>query len=1453
MKYFYLLFCAFVALSVQAQQTVNARLDYCFNREDLFPPAPGITGEVFHITQQPDGKILVSGTFSAYNNTPVNNLIRLMPNGLLDPSFNPPALGGSLYGSLVQTDGKIVVWGNFTFGATSHLIRLMPDGSVDASFNMGTGLNGYVESGILQSDGKIVLVGNMSLYNGASALRMLRLNSDGTRDASFTAAFPLGAGIRPTYVARQTDGKYVVGGNFTTYNAVACERIVRLNADGTRDASFASGVGAGANSILYGVALRPDGKMWISGAFTSYGGVGRNRIALLNADGTLDLTTNIGTGASNTLWPVALQADGKLYICGNFSTYNGAPANCLARLNADGSLDASFSTGGGFTGPSRVVFGIFVQPDGRILLGGRFTAYSGVGRNGVTRIMGDQTPVLYVAGGSPSTSITAGSISPAAANGTNFGVSSPCAAVVRQFTITNTGNSDLNLSLPVSLAGAGATHFSIVSQPAQTTLVPGESTTFSIQAAASVGGTHTATVTIGSNYCGLVSGDFKFNISTDGSAAGFYDINRARALLFDGTNDFVDVGNNIQSIPNITIEAWIRPNGSSISTAFEEICSKERINSFAVNRITGKLHVNFGDGTNWGTATESSTSIPYNRWTHVAATRNAAGQVHIYINGVLDASGTNANTGTNANLRAIGHKPGVAFNVAAFGGHIDELRIWSVPRTAQEIRENMHLTLSNCETGLLAYYQFNSSPGSTTAVDATNTFPAPLSGMNVVTSWQNMGVNVGQDLTRISNSQSVFGVANQTLHNFAAANIEVEFTQVNTPQDYTVTYQAFAPNSLTGASGAAIFSNPVWTLNSSLANGSQQMNIRFTLPAGNLSSSDPSKYRLFWRPMYSDGDWTMIDGTANSISGNTIRFTNLRQIGQYMIVRNSNAEISDVRGGMYHFGDASGGLEHIVLNNSSQFDINTTGDFTVEAWVRRTQAGRDFFFSHMNANAPVTGYQLLVENTNKFIAEFRVNGVPYDVIGTTNINIGEWYHLAMTLDRSTNTVRLYVNGVLDASRTDAAYGSNFSNPAPVYIGVERTLGTVHEFDGFIDEVRVWRSLRSQNELRENMHLTLKGTETGLVSYYQFNKDQAVGSANSVIDAMGNNHGNCVNMSAAHARSAEVPVAGGVSDRLTVSAAGNYLFSNTGLSINFTDNPNGEIVVSRLQTEQPHGVSSIPATDVDDEYFVVWNYGTNPTPAVSAMEFSRLTHIDGINTAADIALYKRGSRQYGNTWGTPIATATSIGTGVNTALFTGAPLTSGFSQFVVAANASTNSLPIELQSFEAQRLDAVRAELNWSTESEQNNKGFWIERMRQNETTFSPIAWQDGLNRAGSYHFIDENAGSGICYYRLRQIDLQGEGEQLSAIRAISALEESAEIALFPNPSSEQIYLRLPRELQSLPFGFRLFDSSGRLLKEQNNAEQQGAILQTAELPSGLYWLQLRFADGQQYSLPFRRP
>jgi uncharacterized delta-60 repeat protein len=347
----------------------------------------GVGGEVTAIAVQSDGKILIGGLFTTYNGTTRNGIARLNADGSIDTGFLNTGTGvvGLLYAIALQPDGKILIGGNFSSyngSARNRIARLNADGSLDTNFDPGTGTNNSVNTIALQPDGKILIGGYFTTYNGTARNRLARLNADGSLDTGFLNT---GAGANSGVLAitRQSDGKILIGGLFTTYNGSARNRIARLNADGSLDTGFLN-TGTGANSDVKAIALQPDGKILIGGLFTTYNDTARNRIARLNSNGSLDTNFNPGTGVNDGVFAIALQPDSKMLIGGEFDTYNGVGRNGLARLNADGSLDTGFLNTG--TGANSPVNAIAVQPDGKILIGGFFTTYNDTERNRIARL-----------------------------------------------------------------------------------------------------------------------------------------------------------------------------------------------------------------------------------------------------------------------------------------------------------------------------------------------------------------------------------------------------------------------------------------------------------------------------------------------------------------------------------------------------------------------------------------------------------------------------------------------------------------------------------------------------------------------------------------------------------------------------------------------------------------------------------------------------------------------------------------------------------------------------------------------------------------------------------------------------------------------------------------------------------------------------------------------------------
>ncbi|MGI8967189.1 MAG: delta-60 repeat domain-containing protein, partial [Limisphaerales bacterium] len=249
--------------------------------------------------------------------------------------------------------------------------------------------NNLVRVVVVQPDGKIIIGGDFTSLapNGSAVPRnyIARLNTDGTLDSSFNP----NADSSVFSIAVQSDGKILIGGVFTTLSpnggaAVPRNRIARLNADGTLDTAF----DPNANGPVLSIAAQSDGKILIGGEFNSLapnGGaaVPRNSIARLNADGTLDTAFN--PNANNSVDSIAAQSDGKILIGGQFTTLtpnNGAitTRNRIARLNADGTLDSTFNPNANGN-----VSSIAAQSDGKILVGGEFTTLTPNGGATVSR------------------------------------------------------------------------------------------------------------------------------------------------------------------------------------------------------------------------------------------------------------------------------------------------------------------------------------------------------------------------------------------------------------------------------------------------------------------------------------------------------------------------------------------------------------------------------------------------------------------------------------------------------------------------------------------------------------------------------------------------------------------------------------------------------------------------------------------------------------------------------------------------------------------------------------------------------------------------------------------------------------------------------------------------------------------------------------------------------------
>lgn len=359
------------------------RLNSDGSKDSSFSLGTGFDRTVTSIVQQTDGKIIVGGGFSSFQGINQNFLLRLNRDGNIDSSFNiGTGFDDAVLSLALQPDGKILVAGGFTTyqGSTQNrLIRLNLDGSKDNSFDIGTGFDSNICSIALQSDGKI-LIGSRYAYRPL----FTRLNPDGSQDRTFNIGTGFNNFSDIETITLQKDGKILVGGNFIKFNDITQSRLIRLNSDGSKDPAFKIGngferkIGMSDNCGVHSIVLQTDGKILIGGTFTSYQGIVQNNLIRLNADGSKDRSFDIKTGFGENVDVrcITLESNGQLFVGGIFTSYQGNKQNALIHLNSDGSIDNSFDIGTGFKENSYIP-SIVLQTDGKIILGGTFTSYRG--------------------------------------------------------------------------------------------------------------------------------------------------------------------------------------------------------------------------------------------------------------------------------------------------------------------------------------------------------------------------------------------------------------------------------------------------------------------------------------------------------------------------------------------------------------------------------------------------------------------------------------------------------------------------------------------------------------------------------------------------------------------------------------------------------------------------------------------------------------------------------------------------------------------------------------------------------------------------------------------------------------------------------------------------------------------------------------------------------------------
>ena len=693
------------------------------------------------------------------------------------------------------------------------------------------------------------------------------------------------------------------------------------------------------------------------------------------------------------------------------------------------------------------------------------------------------------------------------------------------------------------------------------------------------------------------------------------------ALSFAAAGQYVSGSGINTGITAITLEAWIYHNSlpnqvERYITIGPEVAVIRHDGS--IYGGAGQLHfyIKKADGSMVGLRVNGALSIGV--WTHVAGTYDGT-TLKLYLNGELIAHSI-----LTGEIYPPDGSIGFSNNTEFLDGKLDELRVWNYARSEQQIRENMHLTLSGSEPGLLNYWQLNESSG-TTAHDYTGNCNGTLTGLGSG-NWVNSTIPLGGGN---SNSQTVTSTGNAI---FTGTGFSSNFTALSGTDNITVSRINLSPN--TKPSDPFYASCPQYWVVKNFNNQTFTADLTFTLTddLNSFNGLNPGSVKLFTRAANSDGDWSLVKKAASvDTVANTATFSGVNDFGQFLVLRSYPENYSG------NALELDGVDDYVQLSDVSGFQYSNS--FTVEAWIKTEVMGTGF---HSIA-AKGTEWELKMYDGPSFIIiEFGVNNnVNFSRI---NLNpalvVGKWLHLCGVVNQAAGqkSLILYVNGEAGSSAIPPGITPSAS---PIILG--------SGFKGKIDEVRIWREARTQQQIREKMHLTPTSTDKNLVVCLQFNEPYGT----TATDVAGGNDGTLTNMGLGCWVLSGVPAGGGISNTQT-EATGAVSFTGTGLSMFFNSQANASVTVSRIDA-----APNINPSLFDSQYWVINRFGTGTFDANLTFAVAEDLTAEDQSSSSKIKLYSRPTND-DNNW-IYAQNAVSVDASGNTATFNNL---TGFSQLAV---------------------------------------------------------------------------------------------------------------------------------------------------------------------------------------------
>lgn len=499
-----------------------------------------------------------------------------------------------------------------------------------------------------------------------------------------------------------------------------------------------------------------------------------------------------------------------------------------------------------------------------------------------------------------------------------------------------------------------------------------------------------------------------------------------------------------------------------------------------------------------------------------------------------------------------------------------------------------------------------------------------------------------------------------------------------------------------------------------------------------------------------------------------------------------------------------------------------TNQLSVTAWVKlQSNPSGDVSVIHWDAGSNDTG--LYIGSDRKL--KYRWNGSGTNLSSGLEVPLNMWTHVALVV--KSNGISFYLNGI---EKSFPTLHNNFSFNTTGQIGSIANNSSA-SMNGLIDELTIWDRPLTRDEVRLNRHITLdNGNYSGLIAYYQFNE-----SGSQIIDKAGSYNGS-LKFGATVAPST-APLGGGVSELVYVNNANGIQSNLTGVDIKFNASnfPIGDFVVTRISGLPDYAPMVGPHSN---DYWVVNNYSNKMT--FGPLDMIRFEGIGPVtnaesNNPQQLVLLKRNSNYDGDSWGSPVDNADNAFSGnMGDVEFSYNNNITAFSQFFISR---TVVLPVELLSFTATAKSNDLVLVEWTTVNEVNLDRYEVERSVDGENFemvgFSfPVGSQDETK----YDFTDYAPATGINYYRLKSIDIDGSVSYSDVQSVVITNEENQSFEVYPNPASDHVNVII-NAVNKAETMILLYNQSGQKIVEAQI--DKDLRLDVSKLTPGLYHLVLQ--------------